>query len=179
MRDTALITLLRAIILAGLEVRELTSVAVKQANAPLQGGANTTPTVYLQKLYDHAYANPKKRSVWDEESETMIQTQSQVYESTYQINGFVIIDPTAENIMTASDLTTIVSQILQSDVAIQSFRAQGVELYRIDSIRNPYFLDDKNQFEAAPSFDVVLIHTDSVIAEVDSTDVINSGIYPI
>ncbi len=48
--------------------------------------------------------------------------------------------------------------IIQSDSARKTLLMQGVGILRVTDVRNPYFTDDKDNFEASPSFDFVLTH---------------------
>lgn len=82
----------------------------------------------------------------------------QLYESTYQLSAWVPQDPASVNALTESDVLNIVSGIMQSDAIIAAFRASGVSLLRVTEVRNPYIVDERDRFEAVPSFDIVLLH---------------------
>ena len=56
--------------------------------------------------------------------------------------------------------------ILQSQTAIDSFEAVNVGILRIQQLRNPYFSDDRERYEASPSFDFTLTHHQTIITSV-------------
>ena len=47
---------------------------------------------------------------------------------------------------------------MQSDATRAILNASGVGILRVTDIINPYFVDDRDNFEASPSFDFVLTY---------------------
>lgn len=179
MLDNQIIQLFLPIIRNGLIAAGYLGVAIKQMNQPTQQGVNTQPTVYYYKISDHRYGFRKSEDVWDDNIEKMVHTEIQDYETTFQINALVIQNPTTPNQYTASDLVNIVAQIMQSANTINTLTRNNVGIYKITDIRNPYFLDDRDRFEASPSFDFTLTHKQ---VSTSTNPVIQSfipGIYPI
>jgi hypothetical protein len=83
-------------------------------------------------------------------------------------------DPKTPTQYTASDILNLIASILQSDASIAAFQAQGVGVLRVTGVRNPYFLDDRQQNEACPSLDVTFTHKQVVASTapvVQSVDV--------
>lgn len=158
MLDNQLIQLFLPIIKHGLIANGLTNVSVKQAYQPTQQGVNTNATVYFFKVSDHRYGWVGRVNTWNADTGQMIYTETQNYETTFQINALVIQDPKTPNQYTASDLVNTVAQIMQSASTVQTLIDSDVGIYRITDIRNPYFMDDKDRFEASPSFDFTLTH---------------------
>lgn len=126
---------------------------------PRQQGAPSGPYVYFIKLSDHRHGSPERRDVWDEDAGAFVHTETQRYETTLQFMALVPQDPKATTGLTESDILNAVSGIMQSDAIISAFQAQEVGILRVTEVRNPYIVDDRDQFEATPSFDVVLTHT--------------------
>lgn len=89
---------------------------------------------------------------------SMVHTETQNYESTFQLSALVKPNPSATNQMTASDIVNACAAVLNSVAAITLFEAQNVGIERITEIRNPFFMDDYDQWEASPNFDFVLAH---------------------
>lgn len=178
MLDNQLIQLFVPIIQQGLIAAGYTNITTKAAYQPTQQGINTNATVYFFKLYDHRYGFLKRQDVWNANTNQMIHTETQNYETTFQISALVIQDP--KNISyTASDLVNTVAQIMQSDATRQTLLNGGVGIYRITEVRNPYFVDDKGRFEASPSFDFTLTHQ-QISTTIDPViQNIQPGIYPI
>jgi|SRR5690242_16508715 len=163
MIDNGLIQLFLPIIQAGLITDGFTGVTVKQANQPTQQGIPTTPTVYFYEVF-------KKRYGWlgrfDKYVSGALQhTESQYMETTFQISALVLQNPLVIS-YTASDLVDEVASIMQSDNTRSILNASGVGILRISDIRNPYFKDDRDQFEASPSFDFVLTYQNQRVSTV-------------
>lgn len=85
-------------------------------------------------------------------------TETQQYQSTFQISALVTQDPSNTASLTASDICNYAAYVMQSLPAIQALEAMGVGILKIGQIRNPYFSDDRERWEANPSFDFVLTH---------------------
>lgn len=127
-----------------------------------QEGTPSIPTVYFVKIGDRRYGHPSRRDVWDADQGVFVHTERQVYISTYQ---FQATEPTSQE-LTASDILNTVSGIIQSDKILSAFLAAGVGVQRVTDVRNPYIVDEHDQFEAVPSFDIVLSHWRDTVASV-------------
>jgi len=178
MLDNQLIQLFRPLIQNGLISNGYPNVTVKQNYQPTQQGVNTGPTVYFNKISDRRYGFLKREDVYNTNTNQMVHTESQWYETTFQISALVIQDP--KNISyTASDLVNIVAMIMQSDATRIALLNGGAGIYRITDVRNPYFLDDQDRWEASPSFDFTLTH-EQVSSIIDpSTNSVVPGIYRV
>jgi hypothetical protein len=176
MTDNDLFALVRATILAGLEARGFTGWDVARSYAPNHQGANTQPTVYLFKVGpDRRIGSPQQVDAWDETAQAMRHTVSQQFESTFQAS--VLMDEsTNEWALTPSDVLHMVADILQTDEGMQALRAQAVGILRIAEVRNPYNVNDRDQFAAAPSFDYVLTYRRTRSATVGHAVSIDGGI---
>jgi hypothetical protein len=64
------------------------------------------------------------------------------------------------------DYVRAAASAIQSDTARGALRAAGIGLTRVRDIRIVYVLDEKNQHEANPSFDITVIHFDTVLNQV-------------
>lgn len=156
---------------AGLTAQGFTDVAVKQNFQPRNQGANSGPTLYIHKLGDHRYGFLQRKNEWDEYEEIEIHTETQLYESMFQITALSIQNPKLGiDQLTASDLANVSAGIMQSDATVDALTAKGLNIYRITDVRNPYFVDDKERFEAAPSFDFTLQHEQVIISQTPVVD---------
>lgn len=178
MTDNELISLFLPIIQSSLISSGYVDVVVKQFNQPTQQGINTTPTVYFSKIGDHRYGSPRRSDTWNETLNRIDHVETQIYETTFQVQALVLQSP-ANPSYTASDLVNEVAHIMQSDRTISILTAAQVGIYRITDIRNPYFTDDRDQFEASPNFDFTLTHRQIRLSTTPKVDDINPGIYPI
>ena len=158
MTDNQLIRLFLPIINAGLLADGYDNVEVKQNYQPTQQGPNTDPTVYFFKVNSRRYGFLGRWDKWDSINNKMVHTEAQYMESTFQVSTLVRQSPYKPNAYTAADLANEVASIMQSDNTRDILNNSGVGILRITDIRNPYFVDDKDQFEASPSFDFTLTY---------------------
>lgn len=156
MTDNGLIRIFRPIIVNGLTAYGYPGVQVVQSNQPTQQGINTVPTIYFFKVSDRRYGWLRTVDEWDTENEVMVHTETQQYETTFQVNALVLQKPTTPYSYTASDLVNEVAAILQSDSTVKTLNDNNIGILRIQDVLNPYFTDDRDNFEASPSFDFTL-----------------------
>ncbi len=149
MLDNQLIQLFLPLITAGLTAQGYSGVSVTQSFQPTQQGAFTGPAVYFFKIGDHRYGFLGRTNVWDSVHGVEVHTETQNYETTFQVSAWVRQVPGVST-YTASDLVNVVSGILQSDSTVFTLAANDVGIYRITDVRNPYFVDDRDQHEASP-----------------------------
>ena len=161
MTDNELIMLFRPIIIAGLATDGFNNVAVKQANQPTQQGVNTGPTVYFFKVANKRYGFLGRKDKWSTPTSKMDHTEKQNFETTFQVSALVTQNPKNLTLPTASDLVNEVASIMQSDNTRAILGASGVGILRITDVVNPYFVDDRDNFEASPSFDFVLTYVNT------------------
>lgn len=179
MLDNPLNALIITILNTGLAARSLSSILVKQKNQPTQQGANTLPTLYFFKITDYPYGFLKRTNEWDENSLTEVHKEQQTYLTSYQIDALAIQDPAATTGLTAADIVKTAKGILESDDARETFKQNDVQILKIRDIRNPVFKDDRNQFEASPSFDFTLSHSDTIISASQILQNINISSYRV
>lgn len=87
-----------------------------------------------------------------------IYTETQQYETAFQVSALATQDPANTESLTASDIVNLARYVLQSAATITALEAQGVGILRISDVRNPYFTDDRQRYEASPNFDFKLTH---------------------
>lgn len=156
--DNTLIQLFLPIINAGLTTDGYTGVIVKQSNQPTMQGIDTVPSIYFFKIHSKRYGYLGRFDAWDSDTSQMVHRESQYYESTWQFAALVLQSPLTPNQYTASDLVDEVASIIQSDNTRQILNNSGIGMLRISDIVNPYFQDDRDNFEASPSFDVTFTY---------------------
>ena len=176
--DNTLIQLFLPIIQSGLAADGFTGVTVQQANQPTQQGIPTGPTVYFYKLYNRRYGFLGRQDVWDENLDQMTHHEGQYYETSFRFQALVLQNVKTPG-YTASDLINEVACILQSDSTIVELNAQNVGILRITDISNPYFTDDRDNFEALPSFEITLLYLNDRISVDPVVDTYEYGIYPV
>lgn len=93
---------------------------------------------------------------------TWVYTETQQYLSTFQCSALATQNPSVDS-LTASDIANLAAYVLQSQPAIDALEAVGVGILNIRDVRNPYFSDDRQRYEASPSFDFTLSHKQTII----------------
>lgn len=154
MTETEFYTLLFYVLEAGLERYGFIGVDARQANQPRVVGTPVGPSVLVSNISTRRYGFLRREDTWDGDS-AMIHKETQTMEVVLQCGALVPAPPPPATLptYTAGDLTGICAQILQSDLGRETLKIGGVGIERITDIRQPTFVDDKNQFEASPSFD--------------------------
>jgi hypothetical protein len=164
MTDNGLIRLFLPIINSALLADGYIDVITQQSNQPTMQGINSKNTVFFYKIGDHRYGFTGKYDKWNIINNTMTHTELQVYETTFQVSALALQNPLTPFQYTASDLVNEVASIMQSDLTIDTLMAQNVGILRITDIVNPYFFDDRDNFEASPSFDFTLTYLQTRIS---------------
>lgn len=166
MSENSVLTSLVSVISAGLTARGIT-VGIVQNYQPEQQSVPTADTVFVYKLHGHRYGSPARNDTFTDG--VMTHTETQVWEATYQISALVTINPATPSQRTAGDYLDAVSGVLQGEAGIAALLTAGIGVQRIMQVRNPFFKNDRMQFQNDPSFDVTLTYSESV------SSIINSG----
>lgn len=157
MTDNDLIKLILTILNAGFAAQGLT-VTVRQSFQPTKQGIYNGAQVFFTKISDVRYGYLNRKDVYNADISQFDHVESQKYESTFQVNALCIQDPANINSLTASDYVNLAASIMQSDYARSVLMASNIGILRITAVRNPQFVDDKDRFEASPSFDFTLTY---------------------
>lgn len=179
MLDNAIFTLIISILTAGEATAGISGTPIAQSFQPQQQGVNSEPTAYLHKLFDRRYGTVFREDVWDSDTSTMIHTETQQYETTFQISALATQNPATPSQYTASDICNLCASILQSSAALTTLQANQIGIERITDVRNPYFQDDRGQNEASPSFDFVITHKQIITSSVPIITSTTFNVYEI
>ncbi len=174
--DSELFTLIREQLVAELSAQGV-SAEVLQSYQPTQEGAALEAALYLHKVSDHRYGFPGTEQVWNAETEVFDVASVQVYESLFQCMAWR--PESATSTATASDLANLAAGLLQTPWVQQRLIAAGVNILRVTDVRNPYSVNDRDQFMAEPSFDFTLTHRRSIISTTPSASPVESAIYRV
>lgn len=162
MREYDLFAAVIAVLRVGMGM-DADTLDIEQNNQPRTSGRPNRRALLLDKTGERRYGHVKREDVEDPgDPLVMIHRETQIYETTLQVNGMAkppaatgAPDPAEP---TASDLANQAAAVMQSDYAIATLGALGIGLLRVTGVRNPKFRNDRDQFEAAPSFDFILTH---------------------
>ena len=134
------------------------TVTILQSYQPTKQGTASSAAMYFHKIGDRRLGSPRRLSEWDALSGAMIDYDTQLMETTFQLSALVRQPDT----LTASDILNDAAMVMQSEQFIKTLKADGVGILRIGEIRNPYFQDDRDQFQAMPSFDFIVSYNRTV-----------------
>jgi hypothetical protein len=176
MLDGQLISFLGAEILTAVAASDFGPIEVVQKGQPTQEGVPDGPTVFFEKLFHTDVGWPMVSWVKDPLSDQYIEEVTQRIETTFQITALWWQDPLATKVVTASDLVNQVNLYFKLPSTIGRFLLNKISLLRVREVRNPYFENDRHQFEAHPSFDLVLTHNTSINTKVGAITTVNSDI---
>lgn len=159
-------------------------VDIRQAYQPTITGRPDGKAVLVSNAPARRYGSPRRT---DEFIDTpppglMRHTEKQKMLASFQVDALAPQNPASGTFATdptAADLVNRAAVILQSSVAIDAFLVAGVGIDRITDIRQPNFQDDRDKFEAVPSFDFTLNYDLVDVTEVPIVTRIEEGIYPI
>lgn len=174
MKENDLYTNLRTIISAGLAANAAPAYPVLQDFQPTQQGMDSAPTIYLHMIGDHRYGSVQRTDIWDSNTSTMVHTERQLLETSFQLTCYATPNVNDLTIPTANDIAELVAAVLQSDSTIASLKALGLSVLRITDVRHPYFSDDRDQNEASPNFDFTIEHEQVIIS---TTPIVNTFEY--
>lgn len=159
MRQLDLYALIRTTLLGGLTARSLPEVEVRAVYQPQTLGTPSKPQVTIQSISDRRYGALKRLD--RPATDPLVHTELQWWETTLQIGCTARRDPNDPNFLTmptAMDICKVSSDILQSDWGLASLAAQRVRPLRITSIRNLQWVNESDQYEAMPNFDLTLVY---------------------
>ena len=149
------------------------TVSVLQSYQPTKQGTKSNPTLYFTKIGEKKIGSPKRLSQYDETGEKMNDIDTQVVEATYQISA--LVRQPSDTDMTASDMLDVAQMALQSWEGLATLRAHGIGILRITEVRNPYMQDDRDEWQAMPSFDVVFSYSKTYTRQSKSIATIHVG----
>lgn len=129
-------------------------VAVLQKQNPVAVGASSTPTIYMEMVV------PARRVGWLSRKERLQvglaafdHVEAQWVETTLQISALARL---VDGQLSAGDLAGLAADILQGDAGMARLAVQRVRPLRVTTSRTVHFVNESDQFEANPSFDIVL-----------------------
>ena len=162
-----LIRVFRPIIVDGLADLGITSNVLLGYQTTLQGHSDNT--VYFYEINSRPIGTVKRSDYWDDDTQVMTHEETQLFESTFQINTLLKQDPTDFTI-TALDLCRYVHLILASDDSISTLANDDIGILRVTDIRNPYFEGADGNYEANPNFDITFTHNVLLSKTIDAVD---------
>ena len=182
MYDYQLFQLIKPVVDAALTAASINTdgFGMTQSYSKTPQGVTENIQVFCQKLdMDKRYGWPLRLEVWNTETSLYDLVERQLYESTFQMGAFVLMNPKNLSQLSGSDILKIVSGVLSSEKTIEAFNLQSVGILRITEIRVTFFKNDKDNWQQSPSFDFTLTHKQDTITATPQADPIQGGLYPV
>lgn len=170
MRETQLMVLVRSTLLAGLADigAPYDATTVQQRYQPGTTGMKSGANIGLMMVTSNRVGVMKRKELQPVAPATdFVHQEIQWWESTMQVSALCRLNPKDPNYLdlpTAMDVAKAASDILQGDKGLAALAAQGVRPLRVTSVRQLHFVNDSDQYEANPSFDITLSHRQTVSA---------------
>lgn len=170
MQSNALATLLRNTLLAGLadkgELYE--DVQVKQVFQPLTVGIPSPPQITMQFVGSYRVGALGRKYTPDpvNPDDPMTGRMLQWWNTTVQIGCTARRNPESPDFLTlpsAMDICKAASDILQSDKGLTALAAQDVRPLRIADIRLIQWVNESDQYEAWPIFDMTVVYPEVLL----------------
>jgi predicted TIM-barrel fold metal-dependent hydrolase len=160
-----------------------------QRDQPSPQGAVTVGTVYLERQFDDRYGwpavssqyNPPNPNAPPNPQGTYTKTELQWIEARFQVSAMVIQNPANLTIPTALDVVRQAAQYINARSIVKTLkRTNGVSILKVGQVRNPWDKDDRDIYEATPSFDLVVQYQAELDFTVPATNIVKeTGIYPV
>lgn len=125
---------------------------------PRQQGAPDVPAIVVNFSHKKQIGFPRRKTQYDAVSQQAINVQGQRHESTYHVEAFVPQSPADWQAMSEADVLNIARFIMQSDEAVAALAAQNIGVLRVTDIQSNYIVDDKEQNENVPFFELTFSH---------------------
>ncbi len=152
---------------------------------PSPQGAVTAGTIYLERQFDDRYGWPATTNTYvpptpntpPNPQGTYTKTSKQWIEAHFQVSAMVIQNPSDLTIPTALDVVRYVAQYLNAPTIVKQLtRTNGISLLKVGIVRNPWDKDDRDIFEATPSFDLIVQYQAEIVFTVPATNIALPGV---
>lgn len=149
-------------------LKSSTGATVVRSYQPKTAGTPSAAILTYFKVIDKRIGQARWVDTLDVGGGTFMHQEVQRFETTFQIGTL--------NTEANPDLINTAAMQLASEAAQDYFRALDIGRLRISEVRNPYFSNDKEQFQASPSFDLVLVYNRAITAVAPATGVIKENV---
>lgn len=161
MRDNDLYIAIIAELNTLLDSQGLSDVKIKQGYPKTQQSASTDRSIFIHKV-----ASPQVGTGYIYSASKRI--QQSLKRSTFQFNALAEQDLTDITSLTAADILTTASDMLQSYDGLRNLRENGVNIERVTDVREVNFTNEKGENESSPSFDLTVNYQHEYEKEISS-----------
>jgi hypothetical protein len=155
---------------------------------PSPQGAVTAGTIYLERQFDDRYGwaasndvyNPPNPDTPPNPQGTYTKNELQWIEAHFQVSAMVIQNPSDLTVPTALDVVRYLAQYMNHRTIVKSLiRSSGVGILRVSTVRNPWDKDDRDIFEATPSFDLIVPYQSNIAFTIPATNIVQGTNTPV
>ena len=115
------------------------------------------------RIYLHSITNPVIGHSRKYNSTSTKRADLQHSTKVYQVSVLHSFDYTDVDAMTPEDMCALVRALLDSPDAIKNLRANDVYLQEVGDVRPIFFVNDKDQNESVPNFDLTVVYRSEII----------------
>jgi hypothetical protein len=148
---------------------------------PSPQGSVSAGTIYLEREFDDRYGWPAVQSAYNAPVSpapqgTFTKTELQWVEARFQVSAMVIQNPSDLALPTALDVVRYAAQYINARQIVKTLkRTNGVSILKVSKIRNPWEKDDRDIYEATPSFDLVVQYQAEISFTIPGTNIVLPG----
>lgn len=180
MNELKLFALIRKVLIEGFAAQGLSDVRVKRNYQAVKTSAPASPTIVMHRI-DSQRIGWQSRN-FQFKADRAIDTAYEHHAITFQFNALIpAVEPEdeTEDTLTPSDLLEMAAMILQSRQMLEACKAAGVGVAPIGAIRPNWQQDENDNWEHAPSFDMIMLVKKALITSVGVVTGSDIKIYPI
>ncbi len=180
MNELKLFALIRRVLLEGFAAQGFSDVKVKRNYQSVKTSAPAACTIVMHRI-DSARIGWQSRN-FRLKDDAATDTAYEHHAITFQFNALIpAIEPEeeTEDTLTPSDLLEMAAMILQSRQMLEACKAAGVGVQPIGGIRSTWQQDENDNWEHAPSFDMIMLVKKALITSVGVVTGADIKIYPL
>jgi hypothetical protein len=162
-----------SIINSALYALKIENLSIIRVNQPLKWN-NSRPCITLQKLNSRQYGN-----YFDNDYQTLTQEINEsgsMFITQFKIGCLKTLKPNNFDDLTAFDILQQIKLFLDSDNGIKLFSDKNIFMLLSKDINQPVSLDENDQWESFPNYDISLQYTQAVQVKRDKIGAFDGAI---
>jgi hypothetical protein len=150
-------------------------VSIRRGFQPTQQNTPTGLIAYIFQIMNERFGFQGSSDAWNGGTGKMDHTERYTVNKTLQISTQALTGVDAE--YTSGDVAESIAAWFNSQVVIERMNAQKIGVIRITQVRHPHFVNDQDQYEGDPSFDMMITYCQEVKTDGVAIDSISGDIY--
>jgi len=122
------------------------------------------------QIFLHAISNPSLGHSRKYNSDNTKRADLQHLTKVYQVSVLHSFDYEDVNAMTPEDMCALVRALIDSPDAIKNLRAKDIFLQEVTDLRPIFFVNDKDQNESVPNFDLTATYRSEIVKNIGYVD---------